>query len=115
MTTTQGQNVQLLADYRPYPFVLSATRMGFRLSPTDTRVRTELSLAPRDREQSADLVLDGGKAVRLLSLTIDGTAPDPAHVTRSDETLTIAAAALPRHPFLLETQVGIDPSANTAF
>ena len=87
MTTTQGQNVQLLADYRPYPFVLSATRMGFRLTPTDTRVRTELSLTPRDREQSADLVLDGGKAVRLLSLTIDGTAPDSAHVTRSDETL----------------------------
>jgi aminopeptidase N len=115
MTTTQGQNVQLLADYRPYPFVLSATRMGFRLSPTDTRVRTELSLAPRDHEQSADLVLDGGKVVRLLSLTINGTAPDPAHVTRSDETLTIAAAALPRHPFLLETEVGIDPSANTAF
>ncbi|WP_295044959.1 aminopeptidase N [uncultured Paracoccus sp.] len=115
MTTNPGQNVQYLADYRPYPFVLSATRMRFALDPTDTRVRTELSLAPRDPDRPEDLVLDGGKAVRLVSLTIDGAAPDPAHVTRDGEILTIAAPALPRHPFLLETEVGIDPSANTAF
>ena len=114
MNTTQGQNVQYLVDYRPYPFVLSATRMRFQLAPTATRVRTELSLAPRDPQCAADLVLDGGKAVRLLSLAIDGQAPDPAHVLRKDETLTIAAAALPGHPFLLETEVEIDPSANTA-
>lgn len=115
MTTTTGQNVQFLADYRPYPFVLSSTRMTFRLSATDTRVLTALSLAPRHPERPEDLVLDGGKGVRLLSLTIDGAVPEPAHVRRDGETLTIAAAALPRHSFLLETEVGIDPSANTAF
>ena len=114
MTKTHGQNVHNLADYRPYPFVLSATRMRFRLSPGSTRVHAELSLAPRDAQQAADLVLDGGKAVRLLALTIDGQPLDPAHVTRQEETLTIAAGALPRHPFLLETEVEIDPSANTA-
>ena len=115
MTTTKGQNAHKLADYRPYPFVLSATRMRFVLTATDTRVHAELSLAPRDPHDRADLILDGGRAVRLLSLTIDGAVPDPAHVTRRDETLTIAAAALPRHAFLLETEVSIDPSANTAF
>ena len=71
MTNTHGQNVHKLADYRPYPFVLSATRMRFRLSPGNTRVHAELSLAPRDAQQAADLVLDGGKAVRLLALTIE--------------------------------------------
>ncbi|MDQ1902299.1 aminopeptidase N [Paracoccus sp. WLY502] len=115
MITTTAQNVQFLADYRPYPFVLSSTRMTIRLAATDTRVQTVLSLAPRDPERPESLVLDGGKGVRLLSLTIDGVAPDPAHVRREGETLTIAAAALPRHSFLLETEVGIDPSANTAF
>ena len=115
MTQTNGQTVRYLADYRPYPFVLSATRMTFDLHPTATRVRTALSMVPRDPGAPQDLVLDGGKGVELLSLTIDGQAPDPAHVSRQDETLTVAAAALPPHPFLLETAVQIDPSANTAF
>ena len=84
MTTTQGQNAHNLADYRPYPFVLSATRMRFALAPTDTRVRTELSLAPRDPGQAADLVLDGGKGVRLLALTIDGAAPVGTPVLMAD-------------------------------
>ena len=95
MTQTNGQTVQYLADYRPYPFVLSATRMTFALQPEATRVRTALSMAPRDPGAPQDLVLDGGKGVELLSLTIDGEAPDPAHVLRRDETLTVAAAALP--------------------
>jgi len=115
MTQTNGQTVRYLADYRPYPFVLSATRMTFDLHPTATRVRTALSMVPRDPGAPQDLVLDGGKGVELLSLTIDGQAPDTAHVSRQDETLTVAAAALPPHPFLLETAVQIDPSANTAF
>ena len=115
MTQTNGQTVRYLADYRPYPFVLSATRMTFDLHPTATQVRTALSMVPRDPDAPQDLVLDGGKGVELLSLTIDGQAPDTAHVSRQDETLTVAAAALPPHPFLLETAVQIDPSANTAF
>ncbi|WP_374299514.1 aminopeptidase N [Paracoccus sp. (in: a-proteobacteria)] len=115
MTQTHGQNTHDLADYRPYPFVLSATRMHFDLQPQATRVRAALSLAPRDPGRAEDLVLDGGKAVELLSLAVDGDALDPAHVRREGETLTIAAAALPPHPFLLETEVRIDPSANTAF
>ncbi|WP_347139879.1 aminopeptidase N [Paracoccus sp. SSK6] len=115
MTQTQGQNAHNLADYRPYSFVLTATRMHFDLQPQATQVRTALSMAPRNPDTPQDLILDGGKGVELLSLTIDGQAPDPAHVQRRDETLTIAAAALPPHPFLLETAVQIDPSANTAF
>ncbi|SNR49651.1 aminopeptidase N [Paracoccus sediminis] len=115
MTTTQGQNAHYLADYRPYPFVLTATRMTFELHPQATRVVTALSLAPRDPQQAEDLVLDGGKGVKLVSLTIDGVAPDPSRIIRREETLTISAAALPPHPFLLETAVQIDPSANTAF
>ena len=115
MTQTAQQPAQHLADYRPYPFILSETRLDFALDPTATLVRAKLSLAPRDAQAAADLVLDGGVGLDLLSLAIDGTAPDPAHVTRGAETLTIAAAALPRRPFTLETEVRIDPAANTAF
>ena len=74
---------------------------------------TELDLEPSD--QPVDLVLDGGAGLRLQSLRIDGLTVDPAHVLRDDETLTIRAAALPRVPFTLATDVRIDPQDNTAF
>ena len=113
MTIEATANEQFLADYRPYPFDLKQVALEFDLAPAATRVLAALDFQPR--ESGADLVLDGGKQVKLLSLTIDGAVPDAAHVSRNDETLTIAAAALPSGPFRLETEVQIDPSANTAF
>ncbi|MBC9245917.1 aminopeptidase N [Paracoccus sp. 11-3] len=115
MAQEKRQIVQYLADYRPYPFILSETRLDFTLVPDATRVKAILSFAPRDSGQSQDLVLDGGEEVKLISLTIDGHEPDPAHVTRQDETLTIAATALPDAPFTVETEVEINPMANTTF
>ncbi|MDN5568829.1 MAG: aminopeptidase N, partial [Paracoccus sp. (in: a-proteobacteria)] len=113
MSLTKTQPVQLLSDYAPYPFILSQTRLDFTLAAHDTRVLAELDLTPRDAD--ADLVLDGGKDLRLVSLAINGTAPDAAHVTQGDERLTIAAAALPHGPFTLTTEVLINPTDNTAF
>ena len=113
MTQAEKHPVQYLSNYRPYPFAVEETRLTFVLNPDDTEVRTELALSPVD--QKADLVLDGGKGLRLIALGIDGQEPDPAHVSRDDERLTIAAAALPDGPFTLATTVRIDPSANTAF
>ncbi|WP_265499473.1 aminopeptidase N [Paracoccus beibuensis] len=113
MSQTDPQPVQYLADYRPWPFVLSETRLDVTLAPRDTRVRAELRLT--SQKAGADLVLNGGKGLRLMSLTIDGQQPDPAHVIRDDERLTITAAALPPGTFILATEVGIDPADNTAF
>ncbi|WP_410217324.1 aminopeptidase N [Paracoccus sp. (in: a-proteobacteria)] len=113
MSSPKAQPVQYLADYRPYPFTLSQTRLDVTLAPRDTRVKAELDLSPRGGPE--DLVLDGGHGLRLLSLTIDGQTPDPAYVTRDDERLTIAAPALPTGGFTLATEVAIDPQDNTAF
>ena len=115
MTRQPQQTTQFLSDYRPFPFLLSETRLDFELGPHATLVRADLSLTPRDVSKVEDLVLDGGKEVALRSLRIDGTEPDPVHVSRDDETLRIAAAALPRTAFTLSTEVSIDPAANTAF
>jgi len=115
MPTPKPQPVQYLADYRPWPFTLAETRLDFGLSPRDTRVRAELDLSRRDADAVQDLVLDGGKSLRLISLAINGRSPDPAHVTRSGEALIIAAAALPSGRFTLSTEVAIDPAENTAF
>ncbi|WP_295169592.1 aminopeptidase N, partial [uncultured Paracoccus sp.] len=113
MSVEKPQPVQHLADYRPWPFTLSQTRLDVTLAPRDTVVLTELDLEPSD--QPVDLVLDGGAGLRLQSLRIDGLTVDPAHVLRDDETLTIRADALPRVPFTLATDVRIDPQDNTAF
>ncbi len=113
MTQTDATDAQYLADYRPYPFILSETRLTFDLSPDATQVQAAISLTPRNG--AADLVLDGGRGLDLVSLLIDGTAPDASHVIRDAETLTIRAAALPDRPFTLTSVVRIDPSANTAF
>lgn len=113
MSVEKPQPVQHLADYRPWPFTLSQTRLDVTLAPRDTVVLTELDLEPSD--QPVDLVLDGGAGLRLQSLRIDGLTVDPAHVLRDDETLTIRASALPRVPFTLATDVRIDPQDNTAF
>lgn len=107
------QPVKLLADYRPWPFGLSETRLDVTLAPRGTVVRSALDLHPGAAPE--DLVLDGGAGLRLKMLEIDGRPVDPAQMRRDDETLTIAAEALPRAPFTLSAEVEIDPEGNTAF
>ena len=113
MTDQTRNRRQFLADYRPWPFDLRQTALEFDLSPDATQVTARLDLTAR--EPGADLVLDGGTGLTLLELLVDGAAPDPGHIHRAGEVLTISAAALPAGPFRLETKVRIDPSANTAF
>ncbi|MGR3197986.1 MAG: aminopeptidase N [Paracoccus sp. (in: a-proteobacteria)] len=113
MSQTDPQPVQYLADYRPWPFTLSETQLDVTLAPRDTRVLAQLRLTPQ--QAGADLVLDGGTELRLISLTVDGRQPEPSHIIRDGERLTVAAAALPQGTFTLATEVGIDPADNTAF
>ncbi|MDO5622187.1 MAG: aminopeptidase N [Paracoccus sp. (in: a-proteobacteria)] len=107
---TQNSTSFRLADYRPWPFTLTATRLDFTLDPAATRVRSELDLVPQG---TADLVLNG-VGLDTRSLLIDGQPIDPAHLVQTDETLTIRAAALPDAPFTFAAEVQINPAANTA-
>ncbi|MDO5612206.1 MAG: aminopeptidase N [Paracoccus sp. (in: a-proteobacteria)] len=111
MTQNSAQTTRYLADYRPYPFHLRETRLVFDLSPDATRVQSELDFTPL--AQGADLVLDGGSALILHRLSIDGRDLSPADYDRKDETLTIPAATLPDGPFTLSADVQINPAANT--
>ena len=110
----ESRPVTLLADYRPYPFRLTETRLDVTLSPDATLVRAQIDMAAAPGAEGSHLVLDGGKGLDLRHVSLNGRPVDPAHLHRDDETLTIAASALPAGPFTLETEVRIDPAANTS-
>jgi aminopeptidase N len=100
-----------LADYQPFPFLVTTVALTFRLQATDTRVTARLRLAPNPaRPGRHDLRLDG-EGPRLLRLAVDGRV---VSLTPDATGLTIPAALLPERPFDIETDVAIDPAANTA-
>jgi len=110
MTAADPRTVYL-ADYQPYPFLLEAVHLTFRLAPRTTRVLARLSFAPNPaRPGRHDLWLHG-ENLRLLAAQIDGRAIAPR---LDDLGLTIAAADLPAGAFTLETEVEISPETNTA-
>jgi aminopeptidase N len=100
----------LLADYQPYPFLVTDVELTFRLAPSATRVLSRIAFAPNpERPGKHDLRLDGG-AQKLIRAAVDGRALD---LTPDAEGLTIPAASLPAGAFTYEAEVEIDPKANT--
>ena len=96
-----------LADWRPFPYQITETRLEFDLSPRATRVRSRIGFA---RRGDGDLVLDGA-GLKTLSLSVDGKAL-PLSLA-GDGQLIIPAADLP-DSFTFAAEVEIDPEANTA-
>ena len=95
-----------LADYRPFPFQITRSSLTFRLDPSATRVIARLSLTPLTQ---SPLHLDG-EGLKLIRIEIDGAAHTAYTLTDTGLTLT----DLPATPFTLETEVEINPRANTA-
>ncbi len=108
MRTDTPQAVRL-ADYRPFPFDIEATRLVFDLHPTETKVKAELTIR-RTGDAGEPLVLNGER-LKLLSVAIDGQALSANQYIVDAEHLT-----LPDVPdqFVLTTEVEINPSANKA-
>ena len=98
-----------LQDYRPPAFRVETVELAFDLQPSATRVRARLSMV-RQGEGEAPLALEGVR-LKLLSASLDGRALSSAQYRLDAETLII-----PDVPdvFVLETEVEIDPLANTA-
>ena len=96
-----------LADYTPPAFQVETVRLDFALEPAATRVKAKLALK---RSGPGPLVLDGAR-LKTLSVALDGKALDASAYTIDETSLTIADVP---EAFTLETEVEIDPSANTA-
>jgi aminopeptidase N len=97
-----------LADYQPPAFLVEDIALDFRLDPAATRVKARLSIR-RNGDHKSPLVLDGVR-LKPVSIAIDGRALAPGAYVRDDEHLTIGETP---DVFTLETEVEIDPSANS--
>jgi aminopeptidase N len=97
-----------LADYQPPAFLVDDIDLDFRLDPSATRVKARLSIR-RNGDHKSPLVLDGVR-LKPVSVAIDGRSLAPGSYVRGDEHLTIAETP---DAFTLETEVEIDPAANT--
>lgn len=105
MRTETPQPVRL-ADYRPPAYLIDEVFLDFALEPAATRVKAKLTMR-RHGDHDEPLTLDGD-GLKTISVAVDGEA-HPYEATA--ETLTLAG--LPP-AFILETEVEIDPSSNTA-
>jgi len=98
-----------LADYMPPLFLIDTVDLAFDLQPRATRVKARLAIR-RDGDHAAPLRLNGER-LKAISVAVDGRALAPAEYSIDDESLIIATAP---DTFVLETEVEIDPEANTA-
>ena len=108
MRTETPQPIRL-ADYRPPAFLVETIELDFDLKPSATRVRARLALR-RNGEHADPLVLNGER-LKPVSVAVDGRTLGEDERTIDAEFLTV-----PNVPdgFVLETEVEIDPAANTS-
>ena len=106
MRTETPQPIRL-SDYRPPAYLVDEIHLDFDLQPSATRVKARLSLR-RNGDHAEPLVLNGER-LTSISVAIDGRRL--AEGDYAIEYLTIAEVPA---AFILETEVEIDPAANTS-
>jgi aminopeptidase N len=108
MRTEEPQPIRL-ADYEPPAFLVDEVHLDFSLEPAATRVKARLTVR-RNGDHERALEFDGER-LNLKRVAIDGETLVPQRVTVTDASLRIHDVP---DVFTLETEVEIDPSANTA-
>ncbi len=98
------------ADYRAPDFRVSTIDLDIALDPQATRVKSRLSVEAAGDKTPARFHLDG-EHLKLISIAVDGKALAPGDYKVSKTGLSVRA---PGPRFTLETEVEIDPAANTA-
>ena len=108
---TETEHTIFLKDYAPSPYRISAIDLDFKILPEGTRVRALLTVEPREGTAAGTpLVLDGDE-LTLSSIAIDGAPLMVAAYAADTNGLTVFEP--PLHPFVLETEVNLQPEGNT--
>ncbi|MBJ3785188.1 aminopeptidase N [Devosia sediminis] len=108
---TETEQTIYLKDYAPTPYRIVSVELDFKILEDNTRVRAQLTIEPREgTAPGTPLVLDGDE-LKLNSVALDG-APLVLSAYASDaNSLTLVEP--PHRRFVLETEVTLDPAANT--
>ncbi len=106
MTSPETQKIYL-ANYQPPAFLVDHVALEFTLHPTATRVRSTVKFRKNPDSPVGKFFLHG-EGLKLLSSYINGVAVSP---DISDMGLT---CDVPSVPFIWQSEVEIDPSANTS-
>jgi len=96
-----------LKDYTPFGFAVDRVELIFRLAPESTRVLSKIHFTPKPGAADRTFFLHG-EQLSLISARIDGAEVTP-EVTAGGLTCDV-----PDQPFVWETEVEINPQANTA-
>ncbi|TAG19355.1 MAG: aminopeptidase N, partial [Rhodobacterales bacterium] len=105
-----AQKTVHLAQYQPFTHLLDDVALTFRLSPDATVVLARLAFRPNPARPGKHSLRLNGEGLTLLACQVNGQPVKP----KLDRLgLTIAAKDLPQGPFTLETEVQINPQANT--
>ena len=103
-----------LEDYKVPPYLVDNTRLHVDIQEDATRVKAILDIRRNrcaDREDTGNLVLDGGKDLQTISVAVDGRELASNEFRMEDGSLTIFDAP---EAFELTTLVEIRPEDNTA-
>lgn len=111
MKDAQPQTIYL-KDYQVPDFLIDKTELHFSLDPKVTVVKSRLNVRrnPASSTNSDQLLLDG-KEMTLRSVSVDGRVLEPSEFTVTAESLAVNVTG---ESFTLETEVEIDPVANTS-
>ncbi len=106
---TDHHQRKYLKDYQPPAFTIEETELVFNLGERNTRVKSRLSIRRHSSGSERDLVLDGVD-LKLIALAIDGEQVAEERIVVQSEQLIVRDVP---DAFLLETEVEIDPAANS--
>ncbi|MEP7240355.1 MAG: M1 family aminopeptidase, partial [Devosia sp.] len=99
-----------LKDYAPSPYRIDKVELDVTLNPGASRIRTLLSVSPREgTAPGTPLVLDGDE-LKLTSVAIDGRPLSLTAYQATPNSLSILEP--PARDFVLETDVTIEPEKN---
>lgn len=102
-----------LKDYTPPRYLITETALDVALNPSETRVKSRLSMHRNPASTSTERVLRlDGELQTLIRVVLDGKELDPSQYSITDKDLTIQY--VPAQPFTLEIETVCDPEANKA-
>ena len=105
MTAENSQTIYL-KDYQAPAYLVDHVALEFDLHPTATRVRSTVKFRPNPNSSSSEFFLHG-ENLTFLSAYINGAAVTPV-ITEAGLSCTV-----PDGPFIWQSEVEINPSANT--